>query len=76
MKFGLILYLCSLATGNCPEMKVTPYLFDSHYDCAIAGYLVSADTYKNLVDDEYYGLDRLNNDKIAIKFECKELPSA
>ena len=54
MKFGLILYLCSLATGNCPEVKVTGYTFKSHYDCAIAGYLVSADHYKNLVDDECY----------------------
>ena len=58
------------------KLKVTGYTFKSHYDCAIAGYLVSADHYKNLVDDEYYGLDRLNNDKIAIKFECRELPTA
>ena len=76
MKYVLILYLCSLSSGQCPEQKVTGYMFSSHYDCAIAGYIVSGQTYKNLVDDDYYGLERINREKIAIKFECKEIPSA
>jgi hypothetical protein len=76
MKYVLILYLCSLSSGQCPEKKITGYTFSSHYDCAIAGYVISGQTYKNLVDDQYYGLERLNREKIAIKFECKEMPSA
>ena len=75
MKYILILYLCSLTTGQCPEKQITGYMFESHYDCALSGYAVSGQTYMQLSKDEYFGIDRLNREKIAIKFHCQEMPA-
>ena len=50
-------------------------MFSSHYDCAIGGYKMAYKTFERLKDDDYYGLERINKEKIAIKFECKELPT-
>ncbi len=50
-------------------------MFKSHYDCAIGGYSMALHTFKQLKNDDYYGIDRINEEKIAIKFDCKELPS-
>ena len=47
----------------------------SDYDCAIGGYKMAYKTFERLKDDDYYGLERINKEKIAIKFECKELPT-
>ena len=76
MKYVLILYLCSLSSGQCPEKKITGYTFSSHYDCAISGYVLSGQTYKNLVDDQYYVFERIHRAQIAIKFDCNEMSSA
>jgi len=52
-------------------------MFKSHYDCAIAGYALGQESMKLLGQDEsYYGKDRINKEKLAIKFECKELQSS
>tara|TARA_S200002703_G_scaffold93643_1_gene80854 strand:- start:1071 stop:1226 length:156 start_codon:yes stop_codon:yes gene_type:complete len=50
-------------------------MFNSHYDCAVGGYQISGQTFKLLKNDDFIGLERINKEKIAIKFECKELPS-
>ena len=76
MKFILILHLCSMLTGKCVDPFIPGYQFTSHYDCAIAGYKLAQDALKTLKDDEYYGLDRINKEELAIKFECKPLDSA
>ena len=75
MKFILILHLCSVITGKCTESSIPGLMFTSHYDCALGGYKMAHKMFKMLKDDDYYGLDRINEEKIAIKFECKELPS-
>ena len=75
MKYILVLHICSLLSGQCFESQVTGYMFNSHYDCAVGGYQISGQTFKTLKNDDYIGLDRINKEKIAIKFECKELPS-
>tara|TARA_Y100000004_G_scaffold114397_1_gene128480 strand:- start:249 stop:479 length:231 start_codon:yes stop_codon:yes gene_type:complete len=75
MKFILILHLCSVVTGKCTESSITGVMFKDHYNCALAGYRLGYETFKRLEEDVYYGLDRINKEKIAIKFECKELPS-
>jgi len=46
-----------------------PYEFNSHYDCALAGYQLS---YKNLKELDK---DLVNKERLAIKFECKPIPS-
>jgi len=66
MKFLLVLHVCSLLTKTCPNMMYPREIYDSHFDCAIAGYTQAKELMlkmpKNLV----------NESKVAIKFECKE----
>ena len=73
MKFLLVLHLCSVVTGTCMESSIPGLTYGSHYDCALGGYKMAYKTFQVLKDDDYYGLDRINDEKIAIKFECKEL---
>lgn len=75
MKFILILHLCSVITGKCTESSIPGLMFTSHYDCALGGYKMAHRMFQTLKEDDYYGLDRINEEKIAIKFECKELPT-
>ena len=72
MKFILVLHLCSVITGKCTESSIPGLMFKSHFDCAVGGYSMALHTFKQLKNDDYYGIDQ---EKIAIKFECKELPS-
>jgi len=65
-----------MITGKCMDPHIPGYQFTSHYDCAIAGYVVSQKTLKLLTEDENYGLERINKEKLAIRFECKPLDSA
>ena len=76
MKFILVLYLCSMLTGKCIEPQIPGYQFESHYDCALAGYALSQQSLKMLSEDEYYGLERINEERLAIRFECRELNKA
>jgi len=55
---------------------VPGYEFKTHYDCAIAGYALSQKSLKELANDENYGLDEINRQKLAIRFECRELDNA
>ena len=48
MKYLLVLYMCSLATGQCPSSYYAGYQFNTHYDCIVAGYGVAQKTFKNL----------------------------
>ena len=64
MKYILILYMCSLTTGKCPNSTVSGYQFNSHYDCINAGYAIAQKTYKNL--KELPEWDKPD-------FECKEI---
>ena len=73
MKYLLVLHLCSILTGKCMDSSIPGYMFKTHYECALGGYKMAYKTFELLKDDDYYGLDRINEEKIAIKFECKEL---
>lgn len=67
MKFILVLHLCSFIHLNCPVSNLSPYEFDNWHDCATKGYELAAKTMKELPKN------RVNNEKLAIKFECKEV---
>mgnify|MGYP003626728241 CR=1 len=69
MKFILILYVCSMTSGQCPGSSYLPYEFNSHLECALAGYQYS---YKALSELDK---DIVNKQKLAVKFECKPIPS-
>ena len=67
MKFVLILHMCSFVTLQCPVANMSPFEFDNWHDCAIKGYELSAESMRDLPKD------KVNKEKIAIKFECKEV---
>ena len=73
MKYLLILYMCSMNTGQCPSSSVSGYQFTSHYDCVNAGYAIAQKTYRNLKELEEYDQNYINQNKIVVKFECKEI---
>ena len=73
MKYILILYMCSMVTGECPSSTIAGYQFESHYQCVDAGYGVSQQTYRNLQAIEEWDINYINKNKIVVKFECKEL---
>ena len=73
MKYILILYMCSMVSGECPSSTIAGYQFESHYQCVDAGYGVSQQTYRNLQAIEEWDINYINKNKIVVKFECKEL---
>ena len=75
MKYILILYMCSMATGECPSSTIAGYQFTNHYDCVNAGYGVAQKTFRSLEELEDFERDYIEKEKIAIKFECKLIGS-
>ncbi len=73
MKYLLILYLCSINTGQCPSNTISGFQFSSHYDCVNAGYAVAQSTFRNLEELEEYSKDYIEQSKIVVKFECREI---
>jgi len=69
MKFILILYVCSMTSGQCPGSSYMPYEFNSHLDCVLAGYVYS---HKAVLELDK---DLVNKDKLAVKFECRPIPT-
>ena len=76
MKYILILYMCSMSTGQCPNSSISGYQFNSHYDCVNAGYAIAQKTFRNLKEYEEFPRETIEKDKIVIKFECKGLSNA
>ena len=62
-------------TNLCPNSSISGYQFDSHYDCVDAGYAIAQSTYRNLNKLEEWDKNYINENKIVIKFECKEISS-
>ena len=73
MKYMLILYMCSMITGQCPNQSIAGYQFTSHYDCVNAGYAIAQSTFRNLEEIEEYNRDYIEQSKIVVKFECREI---
>ena len=57
----------------CPTSTISGWQFENHYDCVNAGYGVSQQTFRNLEDLEEWSREYIEQEKIAIRFECKEL---
>ena len=73
MKYLLILYMCSMINNSCPTSTVAGYQFVSHYDCVNAGYAIAQSTFRNLEELEEYNRDYIEQSKIVVKFECREI---
>jgi hypothetical protein len=67
MKFVLVLTLCSSIYNSCMKPIQIDEVFDSHYDCAIAGYAFSGEAIKN------FGNQKVNDEVLYISFGCKKL---
>ena len=70
MKYDLILHVCSFLNADipvCTSTHLVPLQFENYKECILQGYKSSHNTLKEL-----YG-DRIEEEKLAIKFECKEV---
>ena len=65
--------MCSMLSNSCPNSTYAGYQFTNFYDCVDAGYAVAQSSFRNLVETEEYNKDYIENSKIVIKFECREL---
>ena len=70
---SLILYMCSTISNNCPSSTVAGYQFNNHYDCVASGYRIAHNTFLNLEKTEEFEREKIEREKLVIKFECKEL---
>ena len=62
-----------MLSNTCPSSTIAGYQFTSHYDCVNAGYAVAQSTFRNLEELEEYNRDYIEQSKIVVKFECREL---
>ena len=62
-----------MLSNSCPSSTVSGYQFESHYDCVNAGYAIAQNTFRNLEEIEEYNKDYIEQSKIVIKFECREI---
>ena len=67
LKFALILSICSSLDGSCLYPFKADKLFNTHYDCAVAGYQHSQTLLRS------FGKDRVNKSKVIISFKCKSM---
>ena len=69
MKYVLILYICTLSPNPyCQQEQIINQEYKTYYDCVTKGYLHS---YNHLT--KMYDEDEITKNKLAIKFQCKDL---
>ena len=73
-KFFTVLYICSVLSGQCPSYHYTGHSFATHSECVEFGYRIAYGTFKNLEETQEFTREYVENSKIVIKFECKEIP--
>ena len=65
----LVMTICSATFQTClPPSDVRP-VYDTHYDCATAGYLNAIGLTREV------GQTIVDRDRITVKFECKPVSS-
>ena len=62
-----------MLSNTCPSSTIAGYQFTNHYDCVNAGYAVAQSTFRNLEQTEEFNRDYIEQSKLVIKFECKQL---
>ena len=62
-----------MLSNNCPTSTISGYQFNTHYDCVNAGYAVAQSTFRNLKELEEWDRQYLEQSKIVVKFECREV---
>jgi len=69
--FALVIQVCSLAFG-CATPGVTPELYETRYECALAGY----DTSKSIHISLHNSLPEPEKIGIYVKFWCDNIPKS
>ena len=72
-KFYIVLYMCSMLSGQCPSYHYTGHSFPTHTECVEFGYRIAYGTFKNLENIEEYDSGYIENSKIVVKFQCEEI---
>ena len=62
-----------MLSNSCPSSTISGYQFENHYDCVNAGYAIAQSTFRNLQEMEEYEREVIENKKLVIKFECREI---
>ena len=62
-----------MINNSCPENTIAGYQFTTHFDCVNAGYAIAQSTFRNLQEMEEYEREVIENKKLVIKFECREI---
>ena len=62
-----------MLSNNCPTSTIAGYQFNTHYDCVNAGYAIAQSTFRNLKELEEWDREYLEQSKIVVKFECREV---
>ena len=73
MKYMLVLYMCSMVTGECPSSNITMMQYDTHFNCVVGGYKKAHNTFSNLEEMEDFEKEYIEEEKLVIKFNCEEL---
>ena len=68
MKFLLTIQICSAIMAQCTQ-PVEMGTYNSHYDCATAGFINAMGTMREI------GVEEVNNNKLLFNFSCKEQES-
>ena len=72
-KFLLVMYMCSMVSGECPNHHIPGYTFKTHYECVQYGYRVAHGTFKSLEETEAFDREYIETNKIVVKFECQQI---
>ena len=62
-----------MLSNNCPTSTISGYQFNTHYDCVNAGYAIAQSTFRNLKELEEWDRQYIEQSKIVVKFECREV---
>ena len=72
-KFYIVLYMCSMLSGQCPSYNYTGHSFNSHTECIEFGYRIAYGTFRELEQMQDFTKEYIENSRIAVKFECKPI---
>ena len=68
MKYALVIFIYSLiGTPQLLHQEIRPIEYPTYYDCISDGYISS---YNSLMK---IGVEQVNRQVLAVKFECKEV---
>ena len=70
MKFLLVLSVCSATFQTCLPPVSNDVIYDSHFDCATAGYLNALGVMREL------GIKETNKQRLVVSFQCNVVPTA